>query len=169
MEAHVVAVEARSPLASYAKSQASGLAIWTGAGAPLILTTCNIRPGSSISVALPLGANFEQIAVEARLKASTQIRQASEAFRSLESRGWRCGQIEGGFWLHVLRPAVGCRKPFAAGLRNCWSEPDQQWIGREIQLVFAPFGARSHPAGTKSLRAVVTRGRNPAFIPESND
>ena len=159
MEIHVVALEASSPLANYPKSQASGLLIWSAAGFPLILTTCLIKPGSSLRVALPGARSAERVVVEADLKASTRIRQACEAFRSLESRGWRCGEQTDGLHLHLLRPSTGCLKP-SCGLPGCFSDPCERWISREIKLLFCPFGARTLRAGARpSAWSVVTRGR----------
>lgn len=163
MEIHVVAVEARSPLGNYANTQASGLAMWPAAGAPLIVTTCNIKPGSTVTVAFSGVKLGDRQVVEAQLTASTRLRQASEAFLSLESRGWRCSDpgpsLGAGLHLHLLRLAADCQKPYHDGLSSCWSEPQEQWISRDVQLVFAPFGARSAQAANPlSLWTLVARG-----------
>ena len=168
MEIHVVAVEARSPLGNYANTQASGLAMWPAAGAPLIVTTCNIKPGSTVTVAFSGVKLGDRQVVEAQLTASTRLRQASEAFLSLESRGWRCSDpgpsLGAGLHLHLLRLAADCQKPYHDGLSSCWSEPQEQWISRDVQLVFAPFGARSAQAANPlSLWTLVARGSRQHF------
>ena len=168
MEIHVVAVEARSPLGNYANTQASGLAMWPAAGAPLIVTTCNIKPGSTVTVAFSGVKLGDRQVVEAQLTASTRLRQASEAFLSLASRGWRCSDpgpsLGAGLHLHLLRLAADCQKPYHDGLSSCWSEPQEQWISRDVQLVFAPFGARSAQAANPlSLWTLVARGSRQHF------
>ena len=169
MDIHVVAVEARSPLGNYASTQASGLALWPAAGAPLIVTTCSIKPGSIVTVALSGVKVGDRQVFEAQLTASTRLRQASEAFLSLESRGWRCSDpgpsLGAGLHLHLLRLAADCRKPYHDGLPSCWSEPQEQWISRDIELIFAPFGARSAQAANPlPVWTLVARGSRQHFV-----
>ncbi|CAJ1327869.1 unnamed protein product, partial [Effrenium voratum] len=96
MEAQVVALEVKAPFAPFA-ARGSGLALalpGSSKESALVLTTCQVRPGSWLAVGSG-GA-----VVEAQLVASLRLRGASEAFRSLSVRGWRCGD---GLQLHLLR------------------------------------------------------------------
>ena len=105
MDCHVVAVEVKPPLGNYAVVSASGLLLcWPER--PLILTSCLIKQGSQLAVTLPNG-----LVVEAQLVASARLGASSEAFRSLASRGWRCGNklfdisMTSALQLTLLRPS----------------------------------------------------------------
>ncbi|CAK9046022.1 unnamed protein product [Durusdinium trenchii] len=155
MDCHVVAVEVKPPLGNYAVVSASGLLLcWPER--PLILTSCLIKQGSQLAVTLPNG-----LVVEAQLVASARLGASSEAFRSLASRGWRCGNklfdisMTSALQLTLLRPSSSQfvadpssskkskKSKEKASLWLSFSEPVEQWIGQRVLLHSAPFGARA--------------------------
>eukprot|EP00434_Breviolum_minutum_P033004 symbB.v1.2.029198.t2/scaffold3170.1/size62039/2 len=147
----VVAIEVKPALGNGVVTYATGLAFNSAGGAPLILSTCHMAY-HDLTLAVAFGAGHGPV-LEAEVMASTRLELSTEAFRSLASRGWRCGtgtfldpSVSCTLQLHLLRPkfwkSAQGNHQVASGLRLSGATPCDTWIGRQVVLHGAPFGAR---------------------------
>eukprot|EP00931_Biecheleriopsis_adriatica_P023699 TRINITY_DN14906_c0_g1_i1.p1 TRINITY_DN14906_c0_g1~~TRINITY_DN14906_c0_g1_i1.p1 ORF type:complete len:596 (-),score=88.06 TRINITY_DN14906_c0_g1_i1:12-1799(-) len=167
MSIHVVAIEARCYGEQSTASHQSGLALCLPEGPPLVLTTARVSGASHISVSFP--GSSTSVVVEAEVVASVPIEAASNSFLPLASRGWRCGATVGtagrDFALQLLRPTPTAMvtADFSSGLLLArHAKPLESWIGLDVQIISAPFGARSAEGPNakvwSSMWRAITRG-----------